>query len=1093
MKRGKVLVGIFVATLMVGAGALVFFHVPFAEQALANVGSWSVSSLTVNPYSSSQVSLQWSCSPTGTGINETVYEYYCTGSGCSPTSVYTSFNSTCPSSPTVQSITGTGNFSPGTSVTFQVCTGGAYGTCTNTASATTLPSNPGTLSATPQSQSSISLSWGASSGASGYYIYRNGSYLTATGITSYTNSGLSAGTTYSYYVVAYNSGGNSGASNTASATTDAATPGTPTITGLSPASQSSYNVTWNRNSPYDESGFNFYIWTGAYSNVGPYGSAGAGATSGTASGFGCGSSYNVYVVAYVNTNGRTYFSGPSSYYTAMTDACTPGQPSSVSASPTSQTTANVYWTRNSPYDESGFFISISYVGGWYASSGSTSAGISGLSAGTGYTGTIQSYVNTNGRTYYSPASSFSVTTDAQTPGTPSGVTFTSYASQTYIPVSWTPTAPTDQSGFVATLNDSGLGMVMGSATAGPSATSVNVPMSCSTGGNSNYVQAYVNTNGRTYYSSPGTGASAKTSACTPSAPSASSISASSITITWPAVPLATYYHVSQNPPNLDVGTVTTNSFTASGLSCATSYTFMIYACDGPNNTTGCSPWGAPATITTSACPDTTPPTVSASNSSSGWYNSSPTVTVSASDTGGSGLAFVKYTWNNNLSYCWASGITTSNGASLTIPGQGSNTLYLCAQDGAGNQGTWSGTYNLDTTAPATPSVSASPSGWTNGNVTISVSASDTGGSGLKTTYYRCNTSNAWSSTASASFTYACSLTGGQTAQVYSTDNAGNTGGTGSTNYYIDTTAPPSPSLSPTSYGWGRGPVTVSFSASDTGGSGTGGYHYCYTTNGSTCSPSTAGSSVTLSSQAQYTLCTNAYDNAGNTGGTTCSPANVYKIDTTAPAAPSLSPTSALTNNSNITVSFSASDTGGSGTGGYHYCYTTNGSTCPPSTAGSSVTFSSVNSYTVCANAYDNAGNTSGTTCSSANAYQYTSVSAPSSSGVTVNTAPVSGLSTINSTWSGTASGFNVYVQGGQYSTSQLLSSSAASSGNTNAISLQCPSSYTFYTVAYNTDNSLSGGTSASCSGAWGSIPNAQCTVKTTQVKLTTCTQGFFGQ
>jgi hypothetical protein len=207
----------------------------------------------------------------------------------------------------------------------------------------------------------------------------------------------------------------------------------------------------------------------------------------------------------------------------------------------------------------------------------------------------------------------------------------------------------------------------------------------------------------------------------------------------------------------------------------------------------------------------------------------------------------------------------------------------------------------------------------------------------------------------------------------------------------------------------------------------------------------------------------------------------------------LSPTSALTNNSNITVSFSATDSGGSGTGGYHYCYTTNGSTCSPSTSGSSVTFSSVNSYTVCANAYDNAGNTSGTTCSNANAYQYTSVSAPSSSGVTVNATPVSGLSTINSTWSGTASGFNVYVQGGQYSTSQLLSSSAAPSGNTNAISLQCPSSYTFYTVAYNTDSSLGGGTSASCSGAWGSIPNAQCTVKTTQVKLTTCTQGFFGQ
>ena len=1093
MKREKVLVSVFIATLMVGVGVLAFFHVPFVEHALANVGSWSVSSLTVNPYSSSQVSLQWSCSPTGTGINETVYEYYCTGSGCSPTSVYTSFNSTCPSSPTVQSITGTGNFSPGTSVTFQVCTGGAYGTCTNTASATTLPTDPGTLSASAQSQTSIYLSWGASSGASGYYIYRNGSYLTATGVTNYTNTGLTANTSYSYYVVAYNSGGNSGASNTASVTTLPYAPSVPGAPSVSPIGQTLMYLSWSAVSGATSyhvarwaPGIDIQTVSGtSFTDYGSYSMA-------------CGTSYS-YEIEACNAGGC---SGWGSGAAATTDACTPGTPTIGSNSPASQSTFNLTWTRNNPLDESGFQIGnaaavAGSAGGktWTVGAGSTSGSPNGYGCGQPDSFGVRAYVNTNGRTYYSGWSgvSNSATTDACTPGTPSGVTFTSYASQTYIPVSWTPTAPTDQSGFVATLNDSGLGMVMGSATAGPSATSVNVPMSCSTGGNSNYVQAYVNTNGRTYYSSPGTGAAAKTSACTPSAPSASSISASSITITWPAVSGATYYHVSQNPPNLDVGTVTTNSFTASSLSCATSYTFMIYACDGPNNTTGCSPWGSPATITTSACPDTTPPTVSANNSSSGWYSSSPTITVSASDTGGSGLAFVKYTWNTNVSYCWASGITTSNGASLTIPGQGSNTLYLCAQDGAGNQGTWSGPYNLDTTAPATPSISASPSGWTNGNVTISVSASDTGGSGLSTTYYRCNTSNASSSTASASFTYACSLTGGQTAQAYSTDNAGNTGGTGSVSYYIDTTAPPSPSLSPASYGWGKGPVTVSFSASDTGGSGTAGYHYCYTTNGSTCSPSTAGSSVTFSSQAQYTLCTNAYDNAGNTGGTTCSPANVYKIDNTAPAAPSLSPTSALTNNSNITVSFSATDSGGSGTAGYHYCYTTNGSTCSPSTSGSSVTFSSVGSYTVCTNAYDNAGNTGGTTCSSANAYQYTSVSAPSSSGVTVNATPVSGLSTINSTWSGTASGFNVYVQGGQYSTSQLLSSSAASSGSTNAISLQCPNSYTFYTVAYNTDNSLGGGTSASCSGAWGSIPNAQCTVKTTQVKLTTCTQGFFGQ
>jgi len=95
---------------------------------------------------------------------------------------------------------------------------------------TTAPTAPASLTATAASSSQINLSWGASTdnvGVTGYIVYRNGAQVgTATG-TSYSDTGLSASTAYSYTVKAKDAAGNlSAASNTASATTQASTGGT---------------------------------------------------------------------------------------------------------------------------------------------------------------------------------------------------------------------------------------------------------------------------------------------------------------------------------------------------------------------------------------------------------------------------------------------------------------------------------------------------------------------------------------------------------------------------------------------------------------------------------------------------------------------------------------------------------------------------------------------------------------------------------------------------------------------------------------------------------------------------------------------------
>ncbi len=86
---------------------------------------------------------------------------------------------------------------------------------------TTAPSVPAGLSSPSQTSSSISLSWSAStdnaggSGVAGYDVYRNGTMVGSPAGTSFTDSGLTAATNYSYRVRARDNAGNASAQGTA--------------------------------------------------------------------------------------------------------------------------------------------------------------------------------------------------------------------------------------------------------------------------------------------------------------------------------------------------------------------------------------------------------------------------------------------------------------------------------------------------------------------------------------------------------------------------------------------------------------------------------------------------------------------------------------------------------------------------------------------------------------------------------------------------------------------------------------------------------------------------------------------------------------
>lgn len=122
----------------------------------------------------------------------------------------------------------------------------------------TPPTVPANLTATAASSSQINLSWTAStdaSGVAGYRVFRNGGStpIATVAATSYQDTGLNAGTTYSYRVAAIDASGNqSGLSNSASATTasavssaDTQAPSVPSSLVASPVSQSQILLKWN--------------------------------------------------------------------------------------------------------------------------------------------------------------------------------------------------------------------------------------------------------------------------------------------------------------------------------------------------------------------------------------------------------------------------------------------------------------------------------------------------------------------------------------------------------------------------------------------------------------------------------------------------------------------------------------------------------------------------------------------------------------------------------------------------------------------------------------------------------------------------------
>ena len=204
------------------------------------------------------------------------------------------------------------------------------------------------------------------------------------------------------------------------------------------------------------------------------------------------------------------------------------------------------------------------------------------------------------------------------------------------------------------------------------------------------------------------------------------------------------------------------------------HTVHVEAWDNQGFTTGDEAYGP-------VCFDTVAPTISAVYSPAadinGWNNSAVKITLNATDPGGSaasGIAKTYYGINSLECNSIQLGLCSVYTGPITLSAQGSYLFNFFTVDKAGNGSVETYTnVNIDLTAPttiATPSGDLQ-SGTYYSKVSVTLSAADTGGSGLAATYY---TVDGGAQTTYSGSAIVVSAVGSHTLQYWSVDGAFNT-------------------------------------------------------------------------------------------------------------------------------------------------------------------------------------------------------------------------------------------------------------------------------------------------------------------------------
>ncbi len=390
--------------------------------------------------------------------------------------------------------------------------------------------------------------------------------------------------------------------------------------------------------------------------------------------------------------------------------------------------------------------------------------------------------------------------------------------------------------------------------------------------------------------------------------------------------------------------------------------------------------------------DTTPPTTSitcnSSACSSSAYSATVQVALSATDSGGSGLKTTYYTTDGSDPTSSASRTAYSSPFTLNT----TTTVKYSSVDNANNVENVKSqtiTINTDTTPPTTSitcNSSACSSSAYSATVQVALSATDSGGSGLKTTYYTTDGSDPTSSASRTAYSSPFTLNTTTTVKYSSVDNANNVENVNTQQINVDTTAPTTTAtcngtLCSGTYASNALTVQVLLRADDGAGSGVAATYYS-TDGGATYVPYLGGISLVSDTVLEFY----SVDNAGHNESTNTLMVTFDSTPPTTTIGCNATGCGSTTYTGPVSVSLSADD--GAGSGVSATSYTTDG-TDPTSSASRKAYSGSPFTLNATANvrfySTDNAGN-----AESVNSQQITIDATAPTTTATCNGFPCSG-------------------------------------------------------------------------------------------------------
>jgi len=706
------------------------------------------SSLVATASSGTQIGLAWTASTDGVGVTGYRIER-CTGSGCSS---FAQVGATAGSTTFSDS-----GLTASTSYSYRVRAtdvAGNLSNFSNTSSATTQagsdttpPTAPSSLVATASSSTQIGLTWTASTdnvGVTGYRIERcTGASCTSfaqigttTGATTFSNSGLTASTSYTYRVRATDAAGNlSNYSNTAPSITlsgpDTTLPTAPSSLVVTASSSTQIGLRWTASTDnVGVTGYRIERCTGAsctsFTQIGTT----TGATTFSSSGLTASTSYTYRVRATDAAGNLSNFSNTSSATTqAGSDTTPPTPPTALAATASSSTQIGLRWTASTDnVGVTGYRIerctgasctSFAQIG---TTTGATTFSDSGLTASTSYTYRVRATDAAGNLSGYSNTASVTTQsgTDTRPPTAPTGLAATA-SSSTQIGLTWTASKDNvDVTGYrIERCTGSGCSSFVQIGTTTGATTFSNSGLTASTSYSYRVRASDAAGNLSNFSNTSSTTTQAGSDTTPPTPPTGLAATASSSTqigLTWTASTDnvgVTGYRIERCTGSgcssfVQIGTTTgATTFSNSGLTASTSYTYRVRATDAAGNL---SNFSNTSSATTQAGSDTTPPTpptaLAAAASSSTqiglrW-------TASTDNVGVTGYRIERCTGASCTSFTQigtTTGATTFSDSGLTA--STSYTYRVRATDAAGNLSTFSNTASATTLSSGGSSITIS--------------------------------------------------------------------------------------------------------------------------------------------------------------------------------------------------------------------------------------------------------------------------------------------------------------------------------------------------------------------------------------------------